>query len=122
MNRSLLLEMKGVDLSEFYKLVVFVPAQSLAKLKAALFKAGAGRLGNYEHCAWAVQGQGQFRPMTGADPTEGCVGELCTLDEYRLEVLVAQSDMAAVVSALRASHPYEHPAFEIVPVLTDWPE
>ena len=109
-------------MSDFYKLVVFVPAQSLVKLKAALFNAGAGRLGQYEHCAWAVLGQGQFKPIEGANPAEGRVGELCTLEEYRLEVLVAQSDMAAVVRALKASHPYEHPAFEIMPVLTDWPE
>ena len=109
-------------MSEFYKLVVFVPSESLVRLKSALFKAGAGRLGNYEQCAWAVLGQGQFRPMVGADPAEGRVGEVCALDEYRLEVLVAGSDMSAVVDALKTSHPYEHPAFEIMPVLTDWPE
>ena len=109
-------------MSEFYKLVVFVPSESLVRLKSALFKAGAGRLGNYEQCAWAVLGQGQFRPMAGADPAEGRVGEVCALDEYRLEVLVARSDMPAVVDALKTSHPYEHPAFEIMPVLTDWPE
>ena len=109
-------------MSEFYKLVVFVPSESLVKLKIALFRAGAGRLGNYEQCAWAVLGRGQFRPMVGADPAEGRVGEVCALDEYRLEVLVARSDMSAVVHALKTSHPYEHPAFEIIPVLTDWPE
>ena len=109
-------------MSEFYKLVVFVPSESLVGLKSALFKAGAGRLGNYEQCAWAVLGQGQFRPMVGADPAEGRVGEVCALDEYRLEVLVAGSDMSAVVDALKTSHPYEHPAFEIMPVLIDWPE
>ncbi|MGD2006082.1 MAG: NGG1p interacting factor NIF3 [Pseudomonadales bacterium] len=109
-------------MSEFYKLVVFVPSESLVSLKSALFKAGAGRLGNYEHCAWAVLGQGQFRAMAGANPAEGRVGELCALDEYRLEVLVARSDISAVVSTLKAAHPYEHPAFEIMSVLTDWPE
>ena len=109
-------------MSEFYKLVVFVPSESLVSLKSALFNAGAGRLGNYEQCAWAVLGRGQFKPMAGADPAEGRVGELCTLDEYRVEVLVERSDMHDVVSALKASHPYEHPAFEIMPVLTDWPE
>lgn len=109
-------------MSEFYKLVVFVPSESLVSLKSALFNAGAGRLGNYEHCAWAVLGRGQFKPMAGADPAEGRVGELCVLDEYRLEVLVARSELPTVVSALKASHPYEHPAFEIMPVLTDWPE
>jgi len=108
--------------TEFYKLVVFVPSESLVSLKSALFNSGAGRLGNYEHCAWAVLGRGQFKPMVGADPAEGRVGELCVLDEYRLEVLVARSELPAVVSALKASHPYEHPAFEIMPVLTDWPE
>lgn len=105
----------------YYKLAVFVPEHALEGLKRALFEAGAGRLGNYSHCAWQVLGQGQFMPTAGANPSEGQVDELCCLAEYRVEVLVAEQHMSAVVKALRLAHPYEHPAFEIVNVLTDWP-
>ncbi|MDR0780328.1 MAG: NGG1p interacting factor NIF3 [Pseudomonadales bacterium] len=97
-----------------YKLGVYIPAFHLDQVKAALFAAGAGRIGNYEHCCWQTLGQGQFRPQVGSNPYLGRQGALEQVAEYRVELVVAAAAIQAVVAALRASHPYEEPAFDVV--------
>ncbi|AFU97914.1 YqfO family protein [Simiduia agarivorans] len=97
-----------------YKLGFYVPESHLDAVKQALFAAGAGRIGQYEHCCWQVLGTGQFRPGTGADPHIGTVGKLEQLAEYRVEMVVADAFIKAAVAALKASHPYEEPAYDVV--------
>lgn len=97
-----------------YKLIFFVPETHLEPVKTAVFAAGAGSLGNYEQCCWQVLGQGQFKPLAGAQPYVGQSGQLECLPEYRVEVLCAETVVRAAVSALRAAHPYEEPAYELV--------
>ena len=96
------------------KLVVFVPDTHIEAVKTALFGAGAGRLGDYEHCSWQTLGQGQFKPGVAANPFLGARGKLETVLEYRLETLCDDACLDAAISALRSSHPYEEPAFDII--------
>lgn len=97
-----------------YKLTFYVPESHLEAVKAALFEAGAGRLGDYDRCAWQVKGQGQFRPLPGSDPYLGRQGEVEVVEEFRVEMICADEHLRAAVAALRASHPYETPAFDLV--------
>ena len=92
---------------------VFVPRTHTDAVLAALFEAGAGGAGSYRECGWRVPGTGQFRPMTGANPAIGRVGDLEFVDEDRIEVVAPPSARAAVLAALRGAHPYEEPAFDI---------
>ena len=69
-----------------YKLCFYVPESHLEAVKAAVFAAGAGRIGNYDSCCWEVLGQGQFRPLTGSDPFIGRQGEVERVAEYRVEM------------------------------------
>ena len=101
---------------EQFKLCVYIPGSHLETVKEALFAAGAGRLGDYEACCWQVLGQGQFRPLDGASPHLGQVGALEYVAEYRVEMLLEVRLKTAVLAALRASHPYEEPAFDLVRV------
>ncbi len=96
------------------KLCFYVPVTHLEAVKAAVFAAGAGRIGDYEHCAWQVAGQGQFRPLAGSNPFIGAQDQLETLEEYRVEMVCDDHFIVAVVAALRAAHPYEEPAFDVV--------
>ena len=96
-----------------YKLVFFVPESHLDLVKTAVFNAGAGRIGQYEQCCWQVLGQGQFRPLAGSAPFIGVQDQLEILPEYRVEMVCADELIVAAVSALRASHPYEEPAFDV---------
>ena len=96
-----------------YKLCFFVPESHLEPVKQAVFAAGGGRIGDYEHCCWQVLGQGQFRPGQGADPFIGTTGELETVAEYRVELVCADELIAAAVAALKQAHPYEEPAYDV---------
>ncbi|WP_431949885.1 Nif3-like dinuclear metal center hexameric protein [Nocardia lijiangensis] len=93
--------------------VVQVPRTHTDAVLAALFAAGAGGSGNYHECALRVPGVGQFRPMPGANPAIGAVGELQRVDEDRIEVVAPPAARSAVLAALRAAHPYEDPAYHV---------
>ncbi|WP_263260678.1 YqfO family protein [Pseudomonas sp. RIT-PI-S] len=95
-----------------YKLCFFVPPSHLEQVKAAVFAAGGGRIGSYDHCSWQVLGQGQFRPLDGSQPFIGKPGAVETVQEWRVELVVADELIEAVVTALKGSHPYETPAYE----------
>ena len=95
-----------------YKLAFFVPVDEAENVKEALFKSGAGRIGDYEACCFQTRGSGQFRPLDGADPHIGKVGELERVDELKVELVCADDLIHAAVAALKAAHPYEEPAYE----------
>lgn len=99
------------------KLIYYVPDSHLESTKQAIFSAGAGGIGNYENCAWQVKGIGQFKPVKGADPYIGELGELEQVDEWRVETIVIEANAKAVAKALKASHPYEEPAFEFIQII-----
>ena len=99
------------------KLVVFVPAESLDAVRDALFEAGAGRIGGYERCSWYTEGTGTFFGGEGTDPSVGQPGREQRVAELRLETVFPEERQAEVVEALRSSHPYEEPAFDVYPLL-----
>ncbi|WP_305091767.1 Nif3-like dinuclear metal center hexameric protein [Prescottella sp. R16] len=95
------------------KWVVTVPATDTVRVREALFAAGAGELGDYRDCSWTVTGDGQFRPMPGANPALGSVGAVEHVREDRVEVIAPRTARTRLLSALRAAHPYEEPAFDV---------
>ena len=97
-----------------YKIGFYVPPSHLEVTKQALFNAGAGRIGNYEHCCWQVQGQGQFRPTAGSNPYLGQQDKLEQVAEYRVELVCDEERIGEAIAALRTAHPFEEPAFDVV--------
>lgn len=95
------------------KWVIYVPRENADAVRAAVFDAGAGHIGDYSHCSWSVSGIGQFLPHDGATPAVGSVGTVERVDEDRFEVVAPARARAAVLAAMRAAHPYEEPAFDI---------
>jgi dinuclear metal center YbgI/SA1388 family protein len=96
------------------KLVVFVPRDAAAPVRAAVAAAGAGQMGNYDHCTWTTTGVGRFRPLEGADPAVGIVGNLEMVEEERIETVMPRRLRAAVIAAMRSAHPYEQPAYDVI--------
>lgn len=96
-----------------YKLSYFVPESHLDQTKRALFEAGAGKIGDYDSCAWQCQGQGQFRPLAGSDPFLGSAGELEKVSEYKVELVCEDGLIHSALAALKEAHPYEEPAYEV---------
>lgn len=97
-----------------YKIEFYVPPSYLEAVKTAMFQAGAGRVGEYENCAWQVLGRGQYRPLAGARPFAGSTGNIETVDEYKVELVCEQQYLQPVLSAFRAAHPYEEPAHSVI--------
>ena len=99
-----------------YKICVYVPEKSVENVKQALFDAGAGRIGNYDSCCWQSVGSGQFRPLSGSNPAVGRLNEIETVQEVKIEMVCADDLVKSAVQALRDSHPYEEPAFDVWPL------
>lgn len=97
-----------------HKLVTFVPEEALERVAAALAFEGAGVIGEYTSCSFRSPGTGTFRGSASANPVVGQREKLEHAPEVRLEVVVPIAKTAAVVRALRAAHPYETPAFDLV--------
>ncbi|WP_373001790.1 NGG1p interacting factor NIF3 [Marinobacter sp.] len=96
-----------------YKMCYFVPETHVEQTKKALFDAGAGRIGDYDSCAWQCLGRGQFRPLQGSDPFLGKAGEIEVVDEYKVELVCTDELIQDALAALKRAHPYEEPAYEI---------
>lgn len=96
------------------KIAVFVPHDSLDRLTQALVAAGAGAIGNYAECRWVSTGTGSFRPLAGASPAVGQVGELEHVPESRLEMVLHRRLRPRVLAALLDAHPYETPAYDLL--------
>ena len=96
-----------------YKLVTFVPENALEQVSQALFDAGAGRIGQYSSCSFRSPGTGTFFGEEGTNPTVGQAGKLEQASEIRLETVVPIDRIAEIIRALKKSHPYEEPAFDL---------
>ena len=95
------------------KLVVFVPREALDTVREALFAVGAGRIGEYEHCSWYTEGTGTFLGGEGTSPSVGQAGREERVAELRLETVFPADRQDEVLAALRRTHPYEEPAFDV---------
>ncbi len=91
----------------------FAPPGALSSLRAAMADAGAGRLGDYERCAFVAEGTGYFDPLADAEPSAS--GGERGVGEVRLEMVATPSRMQAVLEAARSAHPYEEPVVLAVP-------
>ncbi len=104
------------------KLVVYVPVANTAAVLDALFAAGAGQIGAYDHCSFRVGGTATFRPLTGANPVIGQVGVDESVAEHRLEVIFPTHLTRPLVAAMRRTHPYEVPAHDLYPLQNENPD
>jgi hypothetical protein len=99
-----------------YKLIIFVPETHKEQVKEALFAAGAGMIGFYDHCSWETAGSGQFRARPGSNPFLGTELSVEKVLEYRVEILCEKSKIKEAILKMRAAHPYEEPAFDVIPL------
>jgi hypothetical protein len=101
------------------KIVVFVPNTHTDIVRTAMGDAGAGKIGLYSHCTYSVAGVGRFKPLEGAHPAIGEVGQFEEVNEERIECVCDTSIAKQVVEAIRKVHPYEEVAFDIYPLLQE---
>lgn len=95
----------------------YVPVEDADKVKAAMFHAGAGKIGNYDNCSFEVKGTGHFRPLPGSNPAIGSEGKMESVEELKVEMVCEDHLIKGVVEALKKSHPYETPAYYVIKTL-----
>lgn len=96
------------------KYIAFVPEPDTQALIDALAAAGAGRIGDYDRAAFHAPGTGTFRPLAGANPHIGTVGQVESVAESMVQMVAPRRRRHAVVAALLAAHPYEEPAYDVL--------
>ncbi len=106
-----------VGQSDYYKLVVYVPASHGNQIRQALAEAGAGWIGNYSHCSFSLKGDGRFQAETGTHPYLGQEGQVEEVQEERVETIVPQDLLSKVLEAIRDVHPYEEVAYDVFPLV-----
>ncbi|MDG5799174.1 Nif3-like dinuclear metal center hexameric protein [Marinilabiliaceae bacterium ANBcel2] len=104
------------------KLAVFVPHDNAEKLRAALFEAGAGHIGNYDNCSYNSEGTGTFKGNENSNPYKGEKERIHFEPELKIEVILQKYKIKEVVNALIAAHPYEEPAYDIIALENSWNE
>ncbi|TCL61539.1 dinuclear metal center YbgI/SA1388 family protein [Hydrogenispora ethanolica] len=113
-----LVPLVGAGSDSTCKVTVFVPAEHARAIRRAMAEAGAGRMGDYQECAFQVQGSGSFRPGASAHPWIGQPEQQTDVPEIRLEMVAARADLPRILAAIRSHHPYEEPAIDVVPLVT----
>lgn len=102
-----------------FKLAVFVPAEAVDAVRDAVAEVGGGVIGDYSHCSFRTPGTGTFKPLPGAEPYVGRVGELEEAPEFRLEMIVPESRLHDAITAMIAAHPYEEVAYDVYPLANE---
>ena len=95
------------------KIVVFVPHSHTELVKEAMYSAGAGTIGKYDHCSFNIEGKGTFRASEGSNPWSGNIGEDHAENELRVEMILPDYKLDSVIESILKSHPYEEVAYDI---------
>lgn len=95
------------------KLVTFAPEANAGDVRYALFNAGAGHIGHYDHCSFNASGTGTFRGDATTNPYVGVKGEDHFEPEVRIEVIFPAYLQGKILAALIKNHPYEEVAYDL---------
>ncbi|MET0391792.1 MAG: Nif3-like dinuclear metal center hexameric protein [Chitinophagaceae bacterium] len=107
--------------STLKKLITFAPVDEADRVAEALFRAGAGHIGQYSECSFRSEGTGTFRGGATADPYVGTPGERHAEREQKIEVILPSFLERGIVAALKSAHPYEEAAYDVVPLSNPHP-
>lgn len=106
-------------MTNLVKIVVFVPETHVDVVRKAIGDAGAGKIGNYNHCSFSSKGIGRFKPLEGAHPAIGEVGKLEEVEEERIEFVCPKNKAKEIIATIKQAHPYEEVALDIFPLILE---
>ncbi len=101
-----------------YLISFYVPETHLQSVIERMFNKGAGRIGNYDSCAWYTKGIGQFRALEGSSPFTGRENQIEHLSEFKVEMVCENHLIKEILEELVRVHPYETPAYHVIEILT----
>jgi structural toxin protein (hemagglutinin/hemolysin) RtxA len=100
--------------NNLYLISCYVPETNVEQVKNALFQTHAGEFLHYDKCAWQTKGTGQFCPKPGSKPHIGNINQVEQVIEYKIELICQRKHIKSAIQALKASHPYETPAYNVI--------
>jgi len=115
-DRRALIPHAALRSSEQVKIVTFVPLAKVEAVRGALASSGAGQIGAYSACSFAIPGTGSFLGAPDTRPAVGQPGRLEEAGEVRLEMVCSLAALALAIEALRQFHPYQEPAIDVYPL------
>ncbi|MFY0712959.1 Nif3-like dinuclear metal center hexameric protein [Seonamhaeicola sp. NFXS20] len=98
------------------KLTTYVPKNEAEQLRNALFKAGAGHIGNYSNCSFNTNGIGTYQGNEYSNPTLGEKGKTHQEEETQVSVIFAKHLESKIIKTLLNTHSYEEVAYEVVTI------
>ncbi len=104
------------------KLVTFVPVAQAETVRAALFAAGAGNIGNYSEASFNTDGTGTYKAGENANPFTGELGIQHREPEVRIETIYPANLENKILIALILAHPYEEVAYDLYPITNAFQE
>ena len=100
-------------MSKQYKVEVYLPLEALDGIRSALYKEGFGKVGNYDCCMSWYEVKSSWRPLDGANPYLGTVGEVEFAPEYKIEFRCEEDRLRLAVDIVKKNHPYEEVGINI---------
>lgn len=107
---------------QWYKFVVFVPAEAEEEIRKVICGKGGGQWKNYSCCTFNTKGNSTFIPGEGSKPYTGRAGKMSYVDEVKIECIVREVDLGSLVGAVRKAHPYEEMAYDIYKIENNFSE
>ena len=104
------------DMNEIFKVEVYLPEEALENIKQGLYDCGFGKVGNYDCCLSWYQINSSWRPIDGANPYLGKVGEIEFAPEFKIEFRCEEKDLEKAVKVIKENHPYEEVCINIIPL------
>jgi hypothetical protein len=100
------------------KVEIFIPEEYVNTLRDELYKMDALTVDSiYDYCMSVSKVRGSWRPLEGANPFKGDIGEICEADEMKVEFTCTKEILVAAVKTIKRVHPYEKPLINAIPVL-----
>jgi dinuclear metal center YbgI/SA1388 family protein len=101
---------------KWFKFVVYAPSGYEEKIRNTICNAGGGQWKNYSCATFKTNGTGTFKPGNNSEPFMGEKGKLVFVDEVKIECIVKADGLKSLLGNVLAVHPYEEPAYDIIPI------
>jgi dinuclear metal center YbgI/SA1388 family protein len=116
-----LLDMKNItsiipNMQKWFKFIVYVPTGQEEKIRNAMCNAGGGQWKDYSCATFNTCGIGTFKPGSNSEPFIGEKGKLTFVDEVKIECIVNMEKLKTLIASVLEVHPYEEPAYDIIPI------
>jgi dinuclear metal center YbgI/SA1388 family protein len=101
---------------KWFKFAVYAPSGYEEKIRNAMCNAGGGQWKDYSCATFKTNGTGTFKPGNNSEPFIGERGKLVFADEVKIECIIKAEGLKSLLGNVLAIHPYEQPAYDIIPV------